>query len=225
MDKRLPSLYDEIVSINDWLLFTENVAITDDKLYQGSYVEVNIGREDEVTKVTTQALIFPFLLQETIKGLMELFASHGLPQDMKKTEYIFKQADFIAAEPWDLRIGVKLWEKLINNDEVKASTTPYFFQLLCELDIDDFNYTIKNILSKTKAGKSLFEDLLNQARKYKEQDDFQKNLYSKHEKDIINDGYYANDELDTLLTDDNGYFEEAYFHLKDNMIGCDKDSI
>lgn len=225
LDKRLPSLYDEIVSINDWLLFTENVAITDDKLYQGSYVEVNIGREDEVTKVTTQALIFPFLLQETIKGLMELFASHGLPQDMKKTEYIFKQADFIAAEPWDLRIGVKLWEKLINNDEVKASTTPYFFQLLCELDIDDFNYTIKNILSKTKAGKSLFEDLLNQARKYKEQDDFQKNLYSKHEKDIINDGYYANDELDTLLTDDNGYFEEAYFHLKDNMIGCDKDSI
>lgn len=202
LDKRLPSLYDEIIAINDYLLFHIDDNITDDKIKQGAYVEVYIGRKEDMTKIVSQGLIFPFLLTETIRGLMELFASHGLPIDDKKADYVLKQADFLIAEPWDLRIGKPIWETMIYNDKVKAKITPFFFKNLCELETNEFNHIVKNILSNTKYGKLAFEELLNKSKEEKIKSDFDDKVYDKRNKSVMNDGYYANDELDSLLLDD-----------------------
>ena len=203
LDKRLPNIYDEIIAINDYLLFTENNKITDDNTFQASYVEVIIRDKNQSVVIDSQGLIFPFLLNESIRGLMELFASHGLPLDRKKANYVLKQADFLIAEPWDLRIGVNLYKELINQDEVKANLTPYFIKNLCELTVNDFNYSVKNILAKTKTGKAIFNEILDKSRNDKKNDDFQIKIYDKHSNDaVITDGYYANNDLDELLLDD-----------------------
>ena len=202
LDKRLPNIYDEIVAINDYLLFMEDNKITDDNTFQGSYVEVNIGRPHESVIIESQGLIFPFLLNETIRGLMELFASHGLPLNPKQANYVLKQSDFLIAEPWDLRIGVILYKELIHNDEVKANLTPYFIKNLCQLDVIKFNYAVKNILANTKTGNLIFNEIMDKSRKDKQTDEFQIKIYSKHADALISDGYYANEDLDELLLDD-----------------------
>lgn len=203
MDKRLPNLYDEIIAINDYLLFVENNTLTDENTFQASYVEVIIGNSNQSVVIDAQGLIFPFLLNESIRGLMELFASHGLPKDRKKANYVLKQADFLIAEPWDLRIGVNLYKELINGDMVKANITPYFMKNLAELEVNDFNYSVKNILAHTKIGKTIFNDLLDISKDDKKTDEFKIKIYDKHSNDaIITDGYYANNDLDELLLDD-----------------------
>lgn len=201
IDSSLINDYDELNAINDYLLFIEDNKITDENTFQGAYVEVILGQNDECSKINAQGLTFPFLLFETIRGLMELFASHGLPQNNQMANYILKQADFLIAEPWDLRTGIKLWEKLIYYDKVKAKVTPYFFSELCKLNVHDFNYTVKNILSNTKKGKLLFNDLLSKAKYIKRMNEFENNLYKKHIDDasVLNDGYYSSEELDGFL--------------------------
>ena len=222
LDKRLPSLYDEIVAINNFILFNEDNKITDENKYQGAYVEVIINNQTELPIINSQGLIFPFLLMETIRGFMEMFASKGLPQDNKQAKYVLAQADFLLAEPWDLRVGVELWKDIIYEDEVKAKYTPYFFSILCQLETNEFNVVVKNILSKTKIGKNYFDEMLSDAKKLKENDYFDINIIAKHS-NMLNDGYYSNDELDGLITDEeeDNVFGETYFHLSGDEIGCD----
>lgn len=202
LNKKLPTLYDEIKAINDYMLFTENTKITDKHTYQGGFVEVMIGRKGTATKINAKGIIFPFLLTETIRGVLELFASHALPFNTKKANLILKQADFLAAEPWDLRCGVGLWKLLINNDEITDKLTPYFFSRICKLDVDDFNNTLKNIFAKTKAGKMMFNVLKKYAELEKQRCEFMGNIQKKKmDKAVMTDGYYSNEELDELLLD------------------------
>ena len=133
IDPRLLSIYREITAINDYLLFIKEEKITDKNPMQSGFVEVKLGSGKDKSDITAKALIFPFLLHELIKGFMELFASHGLPKDNEKAFHIIKQADFLIAEPWDLRIGVKMWEIIIGGGYKDPETLPYFFSNLCKL--------------------------------------------------------------------------------------------
>lgn len=163
IDKRLIPLYKEITAINDYLLFIKEEKITDKNPMQSGYVEVELGKGKDKSTITAKALIFPFLFHETIRGFMELFASHGLPDDNEKAMYILKQADFLIAEPWDLRMGVKMWETLIEAGYQNPETLPYFFSDLCEMPVKEFNHVLKEIFAKTKKGKHILKHLTNNA--------------------------------------------------------------
>lgn len=163
INKELLPLYKKIVAINDYLLFIKEENITDKTPMQGGYVEVVLGKHKDRSTINAQAVIFPFLLFELIKGFFELFASHGLPQDDDKARFILKNADFLKAEPWDLRIGVGLWE-IINKEIESTNVLPYFFSNLCELPIEDFNNVLKEIFAETKKGKHLLKHLIDNAQ-------------------------------------------------------------
>ena len=79
LDNTLPPLYDKIRLLSDFLLFEQEENISDKNPKQGSCVEVELGRVGEKTVINAQGIIFPFLLNETLRGFFELFASHGLP--------------------------------------------------------------------------------------------------------------------------------------------------
>lgn len=163
IDKRLLPIYREITAINDYLLFIKEEKITDEHPMQSGYVEVELGRGKDRSNITAKALIFPFLFHELIKGFMELFASHGLPEDNEKAMYILKQADFLIAEPWDLRMGVKMWEVLMENGYNNSETLPYFFSDLCEIPVKEFNHVMREIFAKTKKGKHILKHLIDNA--------------------------------------------------------------
>ena len=188
IDKRLIDIYREIVVINDYLLFTKEEKITDKNPMQGGCVDVMLGKNKEKCKIKAQGIIFPFVLHELIRGFLELFASHGLPQDDQKARYIISQSDFLIAEPWDLRMGVTLW-KFIDEELKDTSVLPYFFMNLCSLPIDEFNMSLKEIFAHTKKGKHILKHLVDNAKE-----------------DVISQGFVSNIDLKkaevALIADD-----------------------
>lgn len=208
LNPNLPQIYQKIIALNDYLLFNKKEKISDKKPKQGGIVEVELGRIGEKTIINAQGTNFIFLLTETIRGFFELFASHGLPEDNKKALYIIKQADFLLAEPWDLRMGVPLWD-IITNDIDDTKFMPYFFTTICEMPVDEFNETIQEILAKTKKGSEYVSELINDAEKEFEMNNIHQFIQDKNDNEtLINDSFFTSDELDD---EDDEIIEEECF--------------
>lgn len=202
INPRLLQLYRTITAINDYLLFTKKEEMTDDKPMQGSYVETHLGMEGERTTINVQGIIFPLLLQEAIKGLFELFSSHGLPHDKEKAKYIIKKADFVLAEPWDLRLGVGLWKRVFGKVQ-DTNMIPYMFTSLVKLDTEEFNITMKEILSNTQKGDELINDLMQQAEYDNGYQQFTNRINAKNlDKSLIQDSYFTGAETNGYEIDD-----------------------
>lgn len=202
INPRLLQLYRAITAINDYLLFTKKEEMTDDKPMQGSYVETHLGMDDEKTTINVQGIIFPLLLQETIKGLFELFSAHGLPTDREKAKYIIKKADFVLAEPWDLRLGVGLWKRVFGKVQ-DTNMIPYMFTSLVKLDTDSFNSIMKEILSNTQKGNELINDLMQQAEYDNGYQQFTNRINAKNlDRSLIKDSYFTGAETNGYEIDD-----------------------
>ena len=202
ISERLIPLYNQIVALNNLLIYRKKEDITDKDPKQASYVEVRLGATGERSTLKAQALIFPLLYQEAIKGLFELFAAHGLPSDTRKAKYIIKRCDFIAAEPWNMRYGKRLWEIMFGNVE-ETEFLPYLFKALVSMRMDDFNRAMREMLAKTKAGRDVFSELelvANDDYEYDTDFDLEREKYP--DKSLIADGYFTASELDSLALDD-----------------------
>lgn len=201
----LKPIYERIIAINDFLLFNKEESITDEKMHQGAIVEVMLGRGGDKTEINVQGLVFPFLLNETFRGMFELFASHGLPKDLDKANYILTHSEFLLAEPWDLRFGVNLW-KIVSDNVYGYESMPYFFMTLCEMPVEEFNANMKEVFAKTKRGKQFVIDLNEFALKESEfESDIEPLIIQDETDDLITDAYISSDGLDSYyLSDENG---------------------
>lgn len=198
----LGELYEKIIAINNYLLFVKQEKIKDDKPMQGGFVEVELGTSEEKTIITAQGLIFPYLLHEAVRGLFELFASKGLPQDNRMAKYVVQNADFILAEPWDLRLGCTMWSTITNNIE-DTKIIPFFFSELCQLPMEEFNKKVKEILGCTEEGDEYSRELINVAKEQFEMSDFEHMVAKKNsEAGLISDEYISSDELDNYMIDE-----------------------
>lgn len=202
VNPRLLQLYRAIIAINDYLLFTKKEEMTDDEPMQGSYVETHLGMDDDKTTISVQGIIFPLLLQETIKGLFELFSAHGLPTDREKAKYIVRKADFVLAEPWDLRLGVGLWKRVFGKVQ-DTNMIPYMFTNLVSLSEEEFTITMKEILSNTQKGNELIDDLMQSAEYDSGYQQFQNRINAKNlDRSLIKDSYFTGAEINGYEIDD-----------------------
>ena len=198
INRDLIPLYMKVIAINDYLLFTKKESMTDENPMQGSYVEVHLGGVGERTTIKAQGIIFPLLLQETIKGLFELFSAHGLPQNKEKAVYVVKKADFVLAEPWDMRFGVGLWNLIFGRIE-DTNMIPYMFTKLIKMPTEEFNAAVKEILSKTKKGDEIINTLMQAAEYDNGYQQFTNRINAKNvDKSLIQDSYFNG-------ADTNGY--------------------
>lgn len=208
----LPSLYKRILDLNTKLLYMEKDTLNVEDNVDAGKVDVNLGAIDEKVTVNAEAIIFPVLLEETIKGILEVAIAHGLPKERNKAEYVIKKADFKLAENWDMRLGVPLWLQIVSIfdelglDILDSCTINFFFYELAQLECDEFNSILQNVFKGTKKGKNYIKELFANIQHDKELDDFndfmsQKNT-SRYE---LNDEeqYFTSDELLNL---DDDYF-------------------
>ena len=194
INPKLPRLYRKIRIINDYLLFTKKEEMSDDKPMQGSYVETHLGIADTKTTIKVQGLVFPLLFQESIKGLFELFSAHGLPKDRDKAQYIVKKADFVLAEPWDLRLGVGLWKMIFGGVE-DTNMIPYMFTSFVKIPTDEFNLSVKEILSNTEKGNEIVNSLMKDAEYDNGYQQFTNRINAKNvDKSLIKDSYFTGAE-------------------------------
>ena len=63
--------------------------------------------------VKARAVTFPLLVHELVKGVYEVFGTHGLPDDPRQAEMVLGAEDSLPAEIWDSRLGPVFWEKFL----------------------------------------------------------------------------------------------------------------
>ena len=194
----LPTLYRKVVLLNEYMLFTKNyTGISEDNKKQSGISYLTIGNETTKNKILVEAEIFPVLLYESIRGFLEMFAAYGLPSSKKECAYVMSKADFINAEPWDMRLGPALWDRLMdifNNPETQD--LPMLLTLLFSQRTEKFNNILQEFFSKTKRGESIAMNILMKAEQETEYDDFEELMIKKQtDTSIISDEYYRPDEL------------------------------
>lgn len=194
----LPQLYREIRTINEYLLFTKNnMGISEKNKKQSGISVLTIGNEHTKNKIKVEAEIFPILYYESIRGFLEMFAAYGLPSSKKECAYVMQKADFLNAEPWDMRLGPALWSRLMDSfDTPESDFLPMLLTVLFSQTTEKFNSIMQEIFGETKRGKELAQKIIFKAKNELEADDFEELMHKKQtDTTIINDAYFLPEEL------------------------------
>ena len=202
IDSELPSLYKKIMTLNNVLLYLSKDSLNVKENNDGGKVDVYIKGEENMIQLQAEALLFPILLNETIKGLLELSISHGLPKDREKANYIIAKSDFKMAEIWDLRLGIVLWERISDilaslDIDIANVGINFFTMYLSTMSPDEFNNSMREILANTKRGKEILKEICTEIVELKEQDEFDDYMISQqnNQLQINDDDYFEADEL------------------------------
>lgn len=205
----LPSLYKKALDYNNVLLFYEKDKFNDKHSTNGGKVDVTISSKDTYPIIKAEGILFPILLEETIKGLLELAIAHGLPKKIDKAKYVMSKSDFKLAELWDMRLGLSLWKLIVKEmeecgyDMIEVGIN-FFFMTLAEMECGEFNKTLQEIFARTRKGKEFLSDMAEEILYNRERDEFDDFIQTKNSETVqINDDEYFTPE--ELITDDLDY--------------------
>lgn len=204
MDPRLTPKYGKLMAAADYCYFVEPdmhevVGQTDTpKGMVGGIVEVDLPSDESPNcHVRAQAKTFPVLVHELCKGVMEIFSVGGLPEDEKIAEFVVGKADFLAAEPWDMRLGPALWLRFVNLFRPEHMKLKYnVYSELAALPVDEFNIKMREIMANTKAGQQIINDMCEACEKR-----IQEDAYRDEIGDDDSDGFSLNDLDDIDIND------------------------
>lgn len=202
IDSDLPSLYKKALDYNNVLMFYEKDTFNDNHSTNGGKVDVTISSNDTYPMIKAEGLLFPILVEETIKGILELAISHGLPKSSEKAKYVIGKSDFKLAELWDMRLGYSLWKLIAEEVEecgfdMMEFGINFFLMELAEMDCKTFNASLQEIFAKTKKGKQIISEMVENIIYDKEKDEFDDYIQNKNDELVqINDGeYFTPEEL------------------------------
>jgi hypothetical protein len=165
----LVSLYGTLMSINDliyWLMPDEAVMMMAGN-EQSMAGKEEIDDQTDPPTIIARGVFFPVLLHELIKGVMEVFGTHGLPDDPKSQQMIMGSTDTLPNEIWDLRLGPVIWEKFLQAypielfDDDKKHIQHYLFARFSALETEEFFNVAKKILSGSPEGQKFVKDMVN----------------------------------------------------------------
>ena len=171
MDPRLPNKYSKLMSAADYMYYIVPAMETG---ISGGIVRVEFPTEKNPKAIIhAQAMVFPVLIHELVKGVMELLSAHGLPKNKKIGNFVINKADFLAAEPWDMRLGPGLWTRFTNLIEPDDfNLKHHIYSELVALPVREFNVKMKEIMANTKEGRKIIADLVKEIKAGLKEDEF-----------------------------------------------------
>jgi len=166
----LVGLYSIVMSVNDlmyWIMPDMDGMIAGGGAEQAmaGKEELDLGTDPPTIKAT--GLMFPILVHELYKGVMEYVSAHGLPSDPDMAEEVIGAEDTLPAEVWDLRLGPIIWEKFLevypdnffDIDEQKRIKNYFYFKFV-SLEAEEFLELAKEILSGSQEGKDQVKQMI-----------------------------------------------------------------
>jgi hypothetical protein len=165
----------------------------------GQMGQEEIDTETDPPTVKARAMTFPLLVHELVKGVYEVFGTHGLPDDPRQQEMVMKAEDTLPAEIWDSRLGPIFWEKFMAaypmelfEDDMKH-IQHYLFMRFSKLNAEEFFRVAKLILSGNPQGNQFIQRMVDEI--VKELNEYEaEQAYSSNDDDDL-----GNDDLDDLL--------------------------
>lgn len=168
------NLYGVLMSINDTLYWQ----LSDDTMKmmmgggQGGGEGMVGGKEKVDTSVeppivNAEAINFPILVHELIKGVMEVLAVHGRPEDQDVWSQVESSEDTLEKEMWDLRLGPSIWQRIRGQfpeevllDENLIRLQNFLLIEIFKLPAKEFLVFMKEVLTGSERGKKLMGELM-----------------------------------------------------------------
>lgn len=186
LDEGLFSKYLMIMAVSDFLFWV--APSNDDVDIQGfESLADDDGNEGERVDVNAVGKIFPILVHELVKGLMEYRLHFALPTDPDIYDKVIKKADQFKYEDYQLMLGSQL-DKAVRS-YFSRNDIKYYPDVVSDI-VNLPNIDKQAILTKTPKGREIVDSLI---AKYKSQ-------YEEYEKERARYEYDM-DEYDKLKGD------------------------
>ena len=124
--------------------------------------------DDMQPTIKARGIDFAMLIHETVKGIYELIAAAGIPEDEEVAQTVIMNTDTLADEIEDLRYGPYIAADLRDfiNEFSEASRIEnlreHFFGKLMAMPADDFLNLVKNILMGSASAKSQAQEIIDE---------------------------------------------------------------
>jgi hypothetical protein len=196
LDPKLTNKYAKVMAAADYMYY---VIPQMDNGISGGVVKVELPKnENEKAIIHAQGMIFPVLIHELVKGVMEILSAHGLPTDKKLSEFVINKADFLKAEPWDMRLGPGIWGRFTDAmDSDDFNLKHHIYADLAALPVNEFNTKMKEIMANTKQGKKIVKEIANKVRQELNEDEFNEAIEEVEKSNAFNiDELFDDDDVD-----------------------------
>ena len=175
----LADMYREAMLLNEYDAFLSDPEITDEDNKQGGYGETVLSTEENSSKITCRAVLFPILLYESIKAVMDIFASFSLPEDKKLAKVIMDKADTLVNDVWYFRVGTQLWKKFIAGVDFDSHAVPYFMKRLLSLKDSEISEVVHEVLLGTERGHKIITNMFKASARDVEYGDFEQDITNR----------------------------------------------
>jgi len=152
--------YTSLIGISFWItplnIMEEQLELEketgDGSMYQQGLAEIEFTEDG--AGVQANGIVFPVLLHELNKGVIDYLLMRGLPQDTTADElrYIYQEADKYEHEVWHYLLSPVLWKTLLDGCQTESKNIPAILSKLCLLDyqelVDIFTGDIKEKIKK-----------------------------------------------------------------------------
>ena len=163
IDPELVSKYSEILKLVFGTYDDENAiammlaAISQGQKMQGGESEMEYDDENDQFIIKAQAMCFPMLVHEIVKGLYEIVGTEGFGSDKEKNQAIINAVDKVSHEPEDLRYGKFIYDainKLYADSGVDdPRVRELFFAELYKSPDDEFFPFVENAINDNLTAK------------------------------------------------------------------------
>lgn len=157
--------------------------------------------------IKARGVDFPMLLHETVKGIYELIAAAGIPEDKRTAELVMMNTSSFEDEAEEFRYGPEIAADLrdfINASDREVTKYPNIREHVCgilfAMDKDEFLITMKNILLNSPDGRKEIDQII---------DDVIKSL----------DEYELDQALPGNREEEDDYREEPSNSFADDILG------
>ena len=157
----------------------------------GQMGQSEVDEETDPPTVKAKAVTFPLLVHELVKGVYEIFGTHGLPDDPRQQEMILNAEDTLPAEIWDSRLGPIFWEKFMATypmelfDEDKKHIQHYLFMRFSALDAKEFFRVANLILAGDPKGNKFIQDMVDDIVRELKKEEYRQALPNEDDDDNL----------------------------------------
>lgn len=163
MNPQLPTKYAKMMAAADYMFY--EIDEMDNGVTGGKVEVIFPKKEGEKPIIHAQAMVMPVLIHELTKGVMEILSSHGLPENDNTRKYVIGKADYLSAEPWDMRLGPGLWENFTDAiDGNDFHLKHHLYSEICALPVNEFNEVMKEIMAGTQKGKDKVKKIMHEIK-------------------------------------------------------------
>jgi hypothetical protein len=198
MNPLLPNNYSKIMSGADYAYMMED---GNTPKVAGGGVSVEFAKkEGDIPVINAEAMTFPVLIHELVKGVMEILSAHGLPKEPGVAKYAMGKADFMNAETWDMRLGPPIWEKFLESIPPEDFALKHHVYIeLVALPVDEFNDIMREIMLGSRSGKARVSAIVDEIK-----DDLRSDEFDDAMSHISDDDFFTPEDLDNI--DDESWF-------------------